>query len=113
MGCKVLNKVYERGTFSVKHGYIKEKGVGPQDGDSPYRTLLSISPPPEQKTVTKVVCSAPSVIFNVFSFCLFCFSRKGSSVKEIKGQKESLILGITKSLIMALGITKQGEVTFS
>ena len=113
MGCKVLNKVYERGTFSVKHGYIKEKGVGPQDGVSPYRTLLSIPPRPEQKTVTKVVCSAPSVIFNVFSFCLFCFSRKGSSVKEIKGQKESLILGITKSLIMALGITKQSEVTFS
>ena len=34
-------------------------------------------------------------------------------MKEIKRQKESLILGITKSPIMALGITKQGEVTFS
>ena len=71
--------------------YIKEYGVGPRGGASPYETLLST---PRDTSLfplfrtkqslfdlnviinVKLMFSATTVIFSVFTFCLFCFFDK-------------------------------------
>ena len=111
MGCKVLNKVCERGTFSVITVYKRVRSWASG------RSLLVwnfVEYPPGHKLVSivqdsrfnrtkqslfdlnlfiniKVMYSAPPVILSVFSFCLFCFFfRKGSFCFNLQWVHKSL-----------------------
>ena len=106
MGYKVLNKVRERGTFSVITVYKRVRSCA-----SVWSLLVwnFVEFPPGHKLVSivqdsrfnrtkqslfdlnlfiniKVMYIAPPVIFSVFSFCLFCFFffRKGSPCSNLE-----------------------------
>ena len=110
-GSHLLKKGIRKRHLLCQKWYIKEYGVGSQGGAYSYETLLST---PRTQTCfhcsgyrfkrtklslfdlnlfinIEVMYSAPSVMFSVFSFCLFCFCffGKGSSCFNLEWVNKS------------------------
>lgn len=97
-GCNILNsvcergiicpqKVFERGTFSVKDVY-KRQGAGPRGGATPQKTLSTLLPQGGFKEVAYCFFSSPPFYFiPPFMFLLFFFRKRGQTYKQYQKQK--------------------------